>query len=492
MKAVATSAKELYISGRRLDAGFHASEGVKATHFMHRWVNHAHPWSHHDAKTLHNPPAAYSTRSLDTLAGVCVPNGIWIPGRFKRIYVDSPEYGAPYLTGSSIMQANPLEGTKFLSFRFGTNLDGLALHEGMILVTCSGTIGNSVYVNSSFRGTVGSPDLLRIVADADKILPGYLYAFLSSKLGKALIEQKTYGAVIPHIEAHHIVDLPIPRLAPSNEQRIHDLIEQAATLRVEASALLARAQARLLDVCGLPRLTNREALTKGCWRFTMPRSQLGRFALTAWTYNPIMRSLLERIQAQPHADLGELVTQGGIYYGNHFKRISAAPGNGIMLLSQGDVFQVRPEGRWISKQSVINYRYYLPPNLATLVAAHGTMGDNEIFGRCQFSHRNINDRMLTQDILRIVAAPEKIHPGYLFAFLASEYGFQLLRSTACGTKILIFILGLVKRIPIPIISDSLQAEIGSMVYRAYDNRADALLCEEQAQMLLAEALGLET
>jgi hypothetical protein len=120
------------------------------------------------------------------------------------------------------------------------------------------------------------------------------------------------------------------------------------------------------------------------------------------------------------------------------------------------------------------------------------MGDNEIFGRCQFGHRNFDGMMLTQDILRIVAVPEKTHPGYLFAFLASEYGFQLLRSTACGTKILIFILGLVKRIPIPLVSDALQAEIGSMVYRAYDNRADALLCEDQAQMLLTEALELKT
>ena len=52
----------------------------------------------------------YSKRRLDTLAEVCVPDGIFIPGRFKRIYVDDPAHGAPYLTGGSIMQADPLAG----------------------------------------------------------------------------------------------------------------------------------------------------------------------------------------------------------------------------------------------------------------------------------------------------------------------------------------------------------------------------------------------
>jgi len=234
MKAVATNAEQLYEGDCRLDASYHASDGVKALRLIQQWVDRSSRLAAQATGRLRERAEAYSVRRVDTLAEVCRPNSVFIPSRFKRIFVDDPEHGAPYLTGSSIMQADPLGGAKLLSYRFTSNMDELALHKRMILVTCSGTIGNSVYVNENFRGAVGSPDLLRIVADPDKIPPGYLHAFLSSSLGKALIEQKTYGAVVPHIEAHHVTDLPIPRLDSATEERVHELIERAASLRVEA------------------------------------------------------------------------------------------------------------------------------------------------------------------------------------------------------------------------------------------------------------------
>ena len=161
-----------------------------------------------------------------------------------------------------------------------------------------------------------------------------------------------------------------------------------------------------------------------------------------------------------------------------------------MLLSQGHVFQEQPLGRWISERSVSDHRDYMVPDGAILVAAQGTMGDNELFGHCQFSHLNFDNCMITQHILRVIPGPQKINPGYLFSFLSSEYGFHLFRSTECGTKLLGFVLSLVEQMPVPLIARRLQHEIGAMVHRAYDNRADALASEDGAQTLLAEALGL--
>ena len=253
MKTAITSAEKLHDSGRRLDASYHASDGIKALHFIRRWAGQPEqPAAPALGRTRDRRRTTYGTYRLDPLEEVCLPGGIFIPSRFKRIFVDDLDHGVPYLTGGSIMQADPLMGARYLSYRFTANLDELALHERMILVTCSGTIGNSVYVNANFKDAVGSPDLLRIVADPAKIPPGYLYAFLSSPLGKALIEQKTYGAVVPHIEAHHVTDLPIPRLDPATELRIHELIERAAALRVEANEKLAQARERFeRDVLGI-------------------------------------------------------------------------------------------------------------------------------------------------------------------------------------------------------------------------------------------------
>ena len=96
------------------------------------------------------------------------------------------------------------------------------------------------YVRQDMDGLVGSDDIIRIVADPGRIPSGYLYAWLSSPLARALIEQQTYGAVIPHIEAHHVVDLPVPRLDAAIEQRIHELVERAAAAESKGHSALCQ------------------------------------------------------------------------------------------------------------------------------------------------------------------------------------------------------------------------------------------------------------
>jgi hypothetical protein len=70
------------------------------------------------------------------------------------------------------------------------------------------------------KDSVGSPDLLRILVKPGKILPGYLYTFLSSIIGKALIHQGIYGGVIQHIEIPYLNSLPIPRIDSNMEEQI--------------------------------------------------------------------------------------------------------------------------------------------------------------------------------------------------------------------------------------------------------------------------------
>ena len=101
----------------------------------------------------------------------------------------------------------------------------------MTLISCSGAIGRMAYARPEMDGMWSSQDVLKVVPDPDRILPGYLYAFLSSKFGVPLVVGGTYGAIIPHIEPHHIANLPVPRLGEEIEARVHRLIQEAAELR---------------------------------------------------------------------------------------------------------------------------------------------------------------------------------------------------------------------------------------------------------------------
>ena len=83
----------------------------------------------------------------------------------------------------------------------------LVVHAGWTLITCSGTIGRMAYARPDMEGMAGSQHFMRVVPDAEKIPPGYLYAYLSSKFGVPLVVGGTYGAIIQHIEPEHIADL---------------------------------------------------------------------------------------------------------------------------------------------------------------------------------------------------------------------------------------------------------------------------------------------
>ncbi len=103
-------------------------------------------------------------------------------------------------------------------------------------------------------GLACSEDVLRVIPDAEKIPPGYLYAYLSSKFGVPIVVGGTYGAIIQHIEPEHIANLPVPRLGPAFESKVHGLVERAAQLRSEAAQLLVDTIAVLEKTMELPRL----------------------------------------------------------------------------------------------------------------------------------------------------------------------------------------------------------------------------------------------
>lgn len=496
MKVVATGVNELRAGDCRLDASYHASEGVKVLRTLRRWVGHSTPTSKRGVLREHD--RVYATQRLERLDEVCQPGGIFIPSRFKRIFVDDAAHGAPYLTGGSIMQADPLMGAKLLSYKFTLNMAELVLRERMILITCSGTIGNSVYVNANFCGTVGSPDLLRIEADTAKIPPGYLYTFLSGPLGKALIEQKTYGAVVPHIEAHHVVDLPIPRLDVAIEERIHTLVERAASLRVDANNLIDRACEDLLLQSGLSSLTSHDYYFYGSSRvgrepgcFAVDSSRLSTLTINAWNYGSKFHAIRQRVLQKSNVlTLREVIAPNGYFSGGWYKRVPTTEGYGVELLTQKQLFNLRKQGNWIASGPIGDLDAEKVDTGTILIAGVGTMGETEVFGRCEFVWRNLEEKLVVAEVVRVMPNTDLIDAGYLFAYLGSNYGFRLLRSTVSGTKLCRFIEPLALSIPVPILSVQQQTCIGDWVRQAYDNRAEAVLLEDQAQALLIEALGL--
>ena len=150
--------------------------------------------------------------------------GIYNGPMFRRNYVTDREHGVPFLTSSGILLAD-LSTLPLLSKKdaMSSRLSYLQIREGMTLISCSGAIGRMAYTRPEMDGMWSSQDVLKVVPAPGQILPGYLYAFLSSKFGVPLVVGGTYGAIIQHIEPHHIANLPVPRLSAEIEAKAHRL-----------------------------------------------------------------------------------------------------------------------------------------------------------------------------------------------------------------------------------------------------------------------------
>ena len=171
---------------------------------------------------------------------------VTLPGRFKRVYVEEGS-GIVFFTGKHVSELDPSD-KKYLSFSQHTERikNELVIKEGMILVTSSGTLANTVLVPKHWDGWAMTHDIIRVIP-VNKEISGYLYAWLSSDYARRLIHKFAYGAVVRHLEKEHIMQVSVPLLRDENTQReINDTVLEANRKRTEAYNLEQEAL-RVLD-----------------------------------------------------------------------------------------------------------------------------------------------------------------------------------------------------------------------------------------------------
>lgn len=413
--------------------------------------------------------------------------GIYNGPMFKRNYVESPEYGVPFISSGSMLLADlsnlPLLRRKDAE---SSRLSYLRLRPGMTMISCSGTIGRMTYVRPDMEGVWSSQDVMKVVPDPDRIPPGYLYAFLSSRYGVPLVVSGTYGAIIQHIEPEHIADLPVPRLGADLEEKTDQLMSSAARDISESSRLNNLATQALLNDIG------REDLRDDLWHqdaraLGWQDHSVSSESFRALNYDPRVAEIRRRIEAGPHSQLGSLCDPAQFKGKIIFTRIDADPEHGYMLLGQRNAFHLRPEGRWISRKSVAGLGLIVPPG-TTLIPSHGTLGEFELYCRALIVTKRTAQYAYSGDFFRCVPLEGAIESGYLFAFMRSRLAFRMLRSISIGGKQQEQHPAMMYRLPIPRLGEEKEREIAAMVGRAselYDRGLDA---EDQARLLIEEKI----
>ena len=386
MKSKLVRSTLLQEQGRRLDCHPYLSDAMESTSILSRLSA---------TKT--------SLREL-TREGMA---GIFNGPRFARSYVHDEKHGVPFLDSTDIMRAD-LGFVPLLAKRQVQARPELVIEPSWTLISCSGTVGRMVFSRPDMSGMAGSQHFMRVIADENKILPGYLHAYLSSQFGIPLITGGTYGSIIQHIEPEHIADRPVPRLSTGVEEQAHDHVLEAARLRAQYQSRVQQATRRLFEVVDL------QDITSGSWHAGNNNPDLGFLrriesptSLRALNFNPRYYELIASIRAQSHRSLGQLCITGTLKRAGRYKRIDAEPEYAYRLIGQKEVFWLRLDGRWIAKKSVGDDLLVGPGT--TLVAARGTFGEAELYCRAEFICGSAVDAAYSEDLLRVVADEAVCH-----------------------------------------------------------------------------------
>ena len=302
----------------------------------------------------------------------------------------------------------------------------MELKEGMTLISASGTIGRTVYCRPEMAGMWSSEDVMKIVPNPKKILPGYLFSFLKSRFGRPLVLSGTYGAIIQHIEPEPLHNLPVPRLDQSIEKSIHAHIDRAARLRTEAAALRALSLLKASTLFQWPTFPSRSVQSTAIFEV----NQLDGNRFDALHYNP---SSIESTQAladkkwTPRA-LNEICR---VFTPNIFKRHYVPdPAFGYPYLSGSELFEVTPECRGYLRKSGLD-DYIVHANWLLIQDAGQLDG---LIGQTlrvpALSHRAV----VSNHLMRL-APHDPQNAGYIFAILTSDIGYRAILRHAFGTSI---------------------------------------------------------
>lgn len=418
-----------------------------------------------------------------------VTGNIFVLDRFRRVYARDKASGWPYLSASEALNFR-LHSDRYIAKDHAPKSATYHFAKpGWLLATASGSVGRMVLVTKRLSKYFLTHDLLRIVPK-DFPYAGYLYAYLSSRIGQLLMVKDQYGSAIKHLEPHHLAGIPIPLLPEEIQAEIHAAIMHAYALRDEANALLDEADKLLHNKLGLPRFD--ENLVPYLHAPTTPRLPANRpemphpkaFSIKASEIEerfdasfhvPIARTVVKLLSNGTYTPVPLREITNDIVVAPRFKRIYVPKEYGVPFLQGSHLPQMRPyDLKYLSLTKQKNLERWIIRKGWVLVTCSGTIG------RVGLVSSYMDKWAASQHLLRIVPNFTEGHPGYIAAFLMTPYGQYQLMAKIYGGVVDELTEEDTSAVWIPNSPLEMQEDIGEMVVKAFDLKNEASVIEETA------------
>lgn len=446
MKTAAINKNDIFGASHRFDPSFHLSEGVG----IKRCLSHS--------------PLGLTTVSK-------LSSRIFYGLRANRVYVSKRDHAIPFLTGASIMQAD-LNNTKLVSKKYSPAIDEMTIKEGWVMITRSGTVGQTAWSNKLHAGKYGSEDIIRVVP-SDSTKGGVLYAYLASKYGHSLLTQGSFGAVIKHIEPDFVGNLPIPNFPDSFQKEVDDLIQQSATLREQATAKLDEAKKIFENEIGVSNTDYGAYKNEGI----AIQSIAGKFKRMDSQYQIGHKSIVKEKRNLTTTKINDVAKD--IFTGNRGKR-NYVENDGIYFLSSSEMMLANPK-RFCKKISrrTPNLNDLLVKNGNILISRSGTVGNTILVSD------DLNGCAVSEHAMRLVIDEEKIAPEYVFAYFCTKQGKDSLAILPYGSVIVTLGEEFLGDVDLPLLPIETQDRITALV-KEYSKMTDMAIEKENKAITMVE------
>lgn len=172
------------------------------------------------------------------------------------------------------------------------------------------------------------------------------------------------------------------------------------------------------------------------------------------------------------------------FYPGRFKRIYCEKQDGIAFYLPSQMTDIYPEPtKWISKLTNVSIDDLKLKNNTLLLTRSGTIGNVTIVSK------TLENKVFSDDVIRTSFKNEE-DLGYVYAFLKSEYGSNILKTNSYGSVITHIEPEHFKEMLIPDATYSLKKKIHDLIIQSYNNRDESNKLIDKATNIMIDELGL--
>ena len=407
---------------------------------------------------------------------------IFYPGRFKRTIVDK-KFGKPFFSGAQILEYFP-RTNKYLAKNKIPKSDAFVVNEKHLLITRSGTIGNTTMPNDNLINELVTEHAIRIEINDPKNM-AYVYAYLNTSIGKQLVSQPIFGSVIDQIEPFHLEEIKVPILKKNLFEKICRLIIQAKDKRKKGLNLLKKGELDFYKNLGLPEIKKENKnyinndLKSDVWEIS---NWSKRLRLDSSFYDPLSDTVTNILKRKFKNKIENIGEKNNVYELPTYKRVYLEKNYGTPFLSGKNLVQSKfQDVKYLAKNIIKNFEKYLIEENMVLVTMRGTCG------RTRLVDKSLNGYGASHNILRLKNSTE-FDPGYLFTFLNTDYGLVQINSKILGSVVDVLTPEDLSEIIIPKIDLKGQIKIGNLSKKAFEYFAEANNMENEAIKIFENSL----